>query len=249
MKPLKLPQIIGHRGCAAYAPENTLEGIHTAADMGVEWVELDIKLTKDDVPILFHDDDLMRLTGSPTLVAEATYADLQMSDISADFTGGYGGAKIPTLEEALDVILQRNLGFNAEIKPCPGREVETAEIALDLLSQVWDDHARLLISSFAQESLQVAQDMAPDWHRGYLLGGEWPEDWAQQAQDLEASTIHVNGNTATPEQIEAALALGKPVLAFTINEALRARELQQMGITAIFTDAPDEVRDGLQTVH
>ena len=59
---LKLPKIIGHRGAAAYAPENTLESIHTAADMGVEWVELDVKLTQDGVPVIFHDATLDRTT-------------------------------------------------------------------------------------------------------------------------------------------------------------------------------------------
>ena len=74
---LKLPKIIGHRGAAAYAPENTLEGIHTAADMGVEWVELDVKLTKDQIPVLFHDETLERTTNGAGNVADITYDDLK----------------------------------------------------------------------------------------------------------------------------------------------------------------------------
>src|SRR3990167_8295733 len=74
--PLKIPTIIGHRGARNYAPENTLESIHTAADMGCKWVELDVKLTKDMVPIIMHDDDLDRTTNGHGPVAEITYADL-----------------------------------------------------------------------------------------------------------------------------------------------------------------------------
>ena len=59
---------------------------------------------------------------------------------------------MPTLEDALDVLLERDLGLNLEIKPCPGREKETAEVALDILSTIWDDHKRLLISSFTCKS-------------------------------------------------------------------------------------------------
>ena len=65
---IKIPQIIGHRGACGYAPENTLESISTAADMGIDWVELDVKLTSDDVPIIFHDDNLERVTSGSGLV-------------------------------------------------------------------------------------------------------------------------------------------------------------------------------------
>ena len=74
--PLKLPIIIGHRGAAAYAPENTLDSIKTASDMGAKWVELDVKLTKDSVPIIFHDDNLDRTTNGHGPVAAASYADI-----------------------------------------------------------------------------------------------------------------------------------------------------------------------------
>jgi len=74
--PLKLPNIIGHRGAKAYAPENTIESIQTAADMGCKWVELDVKLTKDSVPVIFHDDDLDRTTNGHGPIAEMKYADL-----------------------------------------------------------------------------------------------------------------------------------------------------------------------------
>ena len=56
MQKLILPKIIGHRGARAYAPENTLASIHTAADMGIEWVEIDVKLTRYFLPIIFHYD-------------------------------------------------------------------------------------------------------------------------------------------------------------------------------------------------
>jgi len=170
--PLKISQVIGHRGAAAYAPENTLEGIHTAADMGIDWVELDVKLTKDDVPILFHDEDLSRTTNGSGLVRETTYDDIKQLEAGSWFGESFTGIKIPTLEEAIEDLVNRNLGLNLEIKACAGREVETAEAALDVLSQYWDDHNRLLISSFDPASLEAAQHVANDWHRGLLLGAE-----------------------------------------------------------------------------
>lgn len=87
--PLKLPKIIGHRGCAAYAPENTIEGIHTAADMGVEWVELDVKLTKDQVPIIFHDETLERTTDSSGNIRDLTLQEVKELDAGSWFSDGF----------------------------------------------------------------------------------------------------------------------------------------------------------------
>ena len=249
MSKLKLPQIIGHRGCAAYAPENTLESIHTAADMDIKWVELDVKLTKDQVPVIFHDDSLERTTNGHGLVADTTYDDLKHLEAGSWFSESFGGVKIPTLEEAIDVLLDRDLGLNLEIKPCPGRETETAEVALDVLSHYWDDHERLLISSFSRKAMEAAHDMAEDWYRGFLMPKEWPDDWAEFAEHIQASTLHMEGNECTEEQVHLALELGRPVLAFTINDPIRARLLQSWGINTIFSDAPDVIEDGILTVH
>lgn len=247
---LKLPRIIGHRGAAAYAPENTLEGFHTAADMGVEWVEFDVKLTKDQVAILFHDESLERTTnGGDRPVADCTYEEIKSLEAGSWFSDSFTGIQIPTLEEAIEVLIEHGLGANVEIKPCPGREKETAEVALDILSQYWDDHERLLISSFSHVSMETALDMAADWHRGFLLPEEWPENWKELAEYLDVSTYHVNGNKVVREQIDELLDLEKPILAYTINDPHRANLLQSWGVDCFFSDEPDVLKDGLFSVH
>ena len=232
--PLKLPTIIGHRGAAAYAPENTLEGIHTAADMDLEWVELDVKLTKDQVPVLFHDETLERTTNGGGKMAETDYEDLKQLEAGSWFGESFAGIQIPTLEEAVEVLIERELGFNLEIKPCPGRERETAEVALDILSQIWDDHDRLLISSFSHVSLETALEMAEDWHRGLILPKDWPDNWAELAEYLQVSTININGNECAQDQVAAIRELGKPVLTYTINDPSQARILQSWGVDGSF---------------
>jgi len=250
---LKLPKIIAHRGASAYSPENTIESIHSAADMGIDWVELDVKLTKDGVPIIFHDDALERTTGAEGLVAETDYATIKELDAGSWFGESFIGAKIPTLEEAVDVLIERDLGLNLEIKPCPSREKETAEAALDLLSTIWDEHDKLLISSFSHVSLESALEMAETWHRGFLLPDhtqeDWIENWAEMAKHLGASTINVNGNTVTRELVEDALDLEVPVLAYTINEPDRGRFLQSWGVDGFFSDVPDVLQETLFVVH
>jgi len=247
---LKLPKIIGHRGAKGYAPENTLVGIHTAADMGVEWVELDVKLTMDKVPIIFHDDTLDRTTNGSGLVAETLYSDIQALEAGSHFADSFAGVSIPTLEDALEVIIDRGLGLNLEIKPCAGREIETTEHALDILTSIWDEDDKILISSFQHVSLETAMEMAPNLPRGFLMETQWQENWQDFVSHLKASTVNVNGNEITREEVEQIIdETGLPILAYTINEPDRARHLQSWGVDAFFSDVPDIVKDGLFSVH
>lgn len=246
---LKLPQIIGHRGAMGYAPENTVESIKTAADMGVKWVELDVKLTKDNVPIIFHDDTLERTTNGSGAVAATLYEDIRALEAGSWFADSFAGAKIPTLEEVCETLIDLDLGLNLEIKPCPGREKETAEAALDMLSRIWDDHDRLLISSFSHVSLETALDIARDWHRSLLMD-EWLENWKDLADYLDVSTININGNECTREQVEDIVDMDYPILAYTINDPQRARLLQGWGVDGVFTDVPDVIEEALlMAVH
>ncbi|QQG35530.1 MAG: glycerophosphoryl diester phosphodiesterase [Micavibrio aeruginosavorus] len=247
--PLKLPKIIGHRGACGYAPENTLESVKTAADLGATWVELDVKLTKDDVAIIFHDDELDRTTNGSGLVADTLYEDIKQLEAGSWFSDGFSGIKIPTLEEMLELLIDLDLGLNLEIKPCPGREVQTAEAALDILSRYWDDPDKLLISSFQHVSLEVTKDMAAEWPRGLLLDDEWIPNWKDLAEYLEVATINVNGNLVTREQVEDIIDYGKPILAYTINDPQRFRTLQSWGVDGVFTDVPDIIKDAILTVH
>lgn len=250
---------------AAYAPENTLEGIHAAADMGVEWVELDVKLTKDCVPILFHDDTLERTTNGHGPVAQTTFDAIRALECGDWFSEGFGGIAIPTLEEALDVLIERDLGVNIELKPCPGREIETTEAALDILSRCWDAHDKLLISSFSHVSLETALDMAPEWARGLILtadalaplippaSGGVSEARGGGLHDiihhLGITTLNINGNTVTQAQMRELLKLNKRILAYTINDPDRAALLQSWGADGFFSDEPDVIQEALGMVH
>jgi glycerophosphoryl diester phosphodiesterase len=247
---IKLPPIIGHRGACAYAPENTIESIRTAADMGVKWVELDVMLTKDSVPIIFHDDTLDRTTNGSGNVADRDWKEIQELEAGSWFADSFAGIRIPTLDDALEAIIDLGLGLNLEIKPTPGREVETAAVALDVLSRVWDDHSNLLISSFQHVSLETALDLAPDWNRGLLLWhDDMPPNWQELAKYLEAASVNISDQLASRECIEDIIDLKKAVAVYTINDPLRAQELQRWGVDAMFTDAPDLLQESLLRVN
>jgi len=243
---LKLPKVIGHRGACAYAPENTVASIETAASLGVEWIEMDVKLTLDNVPIIFHDEELDRTTNGTGLVALTKYEDLRDLDAGSWFGDSFASARIPTLEEAIDVLLKHDMGLNLEIKPCPGREKETAEVALDYLSRIWDDHSKILISSFQHVSLEAAMDLAPDWARGLLIGGEdMPENWKDLADYLDVKTINLGSRLVTPDLVEDIMDMELPLLVYTVNDPMQARQLQKLGVDCFFSDTPDVILENL----
>jgi glycerophosphoryl diester phosphodiesterase len=242
---LTLPRIIGHRGAKATTPENTLIAIRRSNDDGGTWVEFDVKLTKDNVPILMHDAMLDRTTSGKGAVAEHTLAQIKELDAGTWFGKSFAGEKVPTLVEALTLMEELGMGFNLEIKPCPGREEETAKIALETVLKHWKKKAPVpVISSFKLPSLATAKKVAPDLPRGFLTEKLLP-DWRQQAESVGCRTIHPGTRELTEAQVQEVKAAGYPLLVWTVNDGGRARELVAWGVESLITDAPAAIATAL----
>lgn len=236
-----LPRVIGHRGAAAAAPENTLASIAKAKELGASWVEFDVKLTGDGHPILFHDDSLERTTNGKGPVAAATLAYIRSLDAGSWFALPFRGERVPTFEEALALCAELGLGINVEIKPCAGRERETAEVAIRTLLRLWPRSMPApLVSSFARASLRVAKEMAPQMPRGYLAGG-LPRQWRERLAEYGCATLHLNHRRILPWQRAAVVAAGVPLLLYTVNSGRAARRHLEAGVAAVFTDRVEEV--------
>jgi glycerophosphoryl diester phosphodiesterase len=222
---LQLPKVIGHRGAAAYALENTLESFREARRRGATWVEIDVKLTADNVPILMHDASLKRTMGVDRLVAETRAADLPK--------------EVPIFEAAIVCFRELGLGCNVEIKPCEGREVETARLAVETLRRHWPASLPApLLSSFKDASLAAARDAAPEFARAIMID-ELGDDWRRRADAVEAVGVNTNGKKLTaPRAVEIRKA-GYVLSVYTINDGAVAQALVGMGVQCVITDAPD----------
>ena len=243
-----LPHLIGHRGAKENAPENTLASLREAARQGAAWVEVDVMLTRDRVPVLIHDDTLERTTSGTGPVPGLTLAELKRLDAGSWFDPRFAGETVPTLEEALALIRDLGLGLNLEIKPYPGQDVATAEAAIATLKRLWPAGRPLLLSSFEVPCLEVARDLAPDIPRGYLLWDP-PADWAAIADRIGAATLNVDQERQTAGTVAAYRATGRPVLAYTVNDPRRAGELFGWGVAGVFTDAPGRLAAALGDGH
>ena len=228
---LQLPQVIGHRGAMAYAPENTLASFREARRRGARWVEIDVKLTADGVPILMHDSTLERTMGIDRPVAETPRAELP--------------AEVPTFEQAIACFLELGLGCNVEIKPCEGREAETARVTVETLRRAWPAALPApLLSSFKDESLKAAMDAAPEFARALLLG-ELVDGWPMRAQAVGATGMNVGRRKLTAAGAVAIKRAGYALSVWTVNDPDEARALVGMGADCIITDAPDVILRGL----
>ncbi|NNG02932.1 MAG: glycerophosphodiester phosphodiesterase [Inquilinus sp.] len=236
-----LPKVIGHRGAAAHAPENTLAGIRKAAALGVGMIEFDAKLTADGVPVLMHDDKLDRTTDAKGPVREISLACIRTLDAGSWFGPGFRAEPVPTLAEALELAVSLGLAVNLEIKACPGREVETARAALAVARDAWPaDRPPPLVSSFERASLVAARDVAPDWPRGFLFD-RLPADWQEQIAALEPATLNTAHRRLTAALVATLKAAGLPLLAYTVNDPKRAKTLFDWGVDGVFSDKPDAI--------
>ncbi|MEE8214724.1 MAG: glycerophosphodiester phosphodiesterase family protein [Alphaproteobacteria bacterium] len=233
--------VIGHRGAAGHAPENTLASLEKAAGLGVRWVEFDTKLTADGHVVLFHDDTLERTTGGRGTVAETTLADLRALDAGSWFDAAYAGQRVPTLKEAMETLARLDLGAVVEIKPSPGRERETGLAVAGGLAAAWPETLPApLIASFDPTALGAARDAAPNIRRA-LNVFKIPRGWRKRAKALNFRAVHCLERNLTARRVRVLKDEGMVVRAFTVNDRTRAEALLRWGVDGVFSDYPERM--------
>ena len=237
-----VPAVIGHRGAAGHAPENTVVSIRKAAELGARWVEFDVKLTLDRELILFHDDTLDRTTDAKGAIAVRTFSEIRALDAGAWYQKRFAGTRVPTLGEALDELAVLGLGANVEIKPSPGQEVETGQAVAHFLRNRWPSRLPApVLSSFKMESLAAARTVAPEIERAALFF-RLPDDWQRQVLALGAKAVHASEKHMTRDKAARVQKEGFALRCYTVNDAKRAETLFDWGVEAVFTDYPDRIR-------
>ena len=233
-----LPSVIGHRGAAGCAPENTLAGLRKAKELKCRWVELDVRLTADSQLILLHDERLERATSGRGKAALTPLATVRGYDAGHRFGDAFRGERVPTLAEAIGVLGELGIGANIEVKAARSRAAETGAATAALLSRMWPRHLPApLISSFLPEALSAARACAPSIARGLLFRAV-PGKWRDRAEKLGCATIHADHRRLFPGLVAEIREAGYPLLAYTVNDGARARELFTWGVTSVFSDVP-----------
>jgi len=233
----QMPKIVAHRGASGDAPENTLAAIRMAADHGATWIEIDVNISRDAVPVLFHDDGLSRCSNGDGLVIEHTLESLQSLDMGTWFSAEFAGERIATLDECLALALELKLGINLEIKPCSGWELPTTDAIAELLNSK-STLPPIVISSFSHVAMLRSARLLPNLPRSclYLVA---PPDWQTLTSEAGASNIHLHANSLlTKTMTDDYKKQGLGVYCYTVNTADDAGKLFDLGVDGVFTNYP-----------
>lgn len=241
----RFPRVVGHRGASAEAPENTLSAFQAAREQGAGAIELDAKLTRDGAAVVMHDDTLDRTTNGHGAVRDHDLAALARLDAGAWFDPRFACEPVPTLEAVLRLCADVGLELNIEIKPCPGRARETAAQVVADIRQTWPaDRPRPLLSCFDAEGLAIAQTIAPELPRGFLVD-DLDGAWHDTARRFNCVSLHVDHRALDRASVAAIEAAGLAPVAWTVNDPVRAVELVGWGVISIISDRPGAVRKAL----
>jgi glycerophosphoryl diester phosphodiesterase len=137
--------------------------------------------------------------------------------------------------QANDVML------NIEIKPCPGREVETAAAVALEVRALWRALPWPIVSSFSEVAVATVRELAPELPRALLLH-EFDVRWLERCQSLGVVALDANQRWLTESIIAQAHAAGLRVLTYTVNDEARANDLERWGVDGLITDRVDTIR-------
>ncbi|SFM30635.1 glycerophosphoryl diester phosphodiesterase [Paenibacillus sp. 1_12] len=235
MRSMPTPMIIGHRGSAGEAPENTLASFRLAVEQGAHAIELDAQLTKDGEIVVIHDKTIDRTTNGRGAVAELTLAELKCYDAGSWFHEKYKGEQIPTLAEVYEQMPDECV-INVEIK---GEMDGTLERKLAEFLYHSGRKQRTLISSFLHKSLMKLKVIAPE----SLIGLGYTADVVDHIAFAEAFgaqvySLHPHYKLIGLDEIRLAVDRGLRVYPYTVNDENDMRELLQAGASGLITDFP-----------
>lgn len=234
--------IIGHRGISALAPENTLAGFKLAAEQGLDWIEFDVRLTKEGALIIFHDATLERTTYSIGAVKDSTLEQLSLCDAGSWFSHHFAQEKIPVLSKDLPALLDLNLFLNIELKVDPKTHFKRVqkigtELVKILKTQWASDRPLPLISSFHWPLLHKIRAQLPDVPLGFAHQ-DIDADMIKMVAQTPNASLHTHYRHLSVEFLSMAQQYALPIFAYTVNEPKIAQALLQAGVFAIFSDDP-----------
>ncbi len=243
--------VVGHRGAPTEGPENTMEAYRLGVAAGADAIELDVHLTADGQLVVIHDETLERTTDTTGAVAQLTMAEIGRADAGHHFRADDGsfpfrgkGLRVPTLPEVLEW-LPSGIGLVVEVK---ARGATDATVAALRESRVRAAGAASVIS-FDPDAINRAHELDPGLMTGYLLvPGENVDRALTFAVERGHGAVHPwEGDLGLDPApfLSQAVAYGRQVGCYVVNEPDRMRQLAACGLWGFVTDRPRIAREAL----
>lgn len=252
-EPPKAPavQVHAHRGGSHLAPENTHAAFARAVELGVHFIELDVRRCRTGELVVIHDETMSRLAGEDVAVATLSLRDLQALDVGSHFSPEHAGEAVPRLDDVLET-WRDQVRFNIEIKEDGARGDGTA-LGVGQLVASMDLVADVILSSFNPLALARARSRchAPLGLLYPMTGGAGISGRARDlllrrpwtAPLLSVYALHPRHDFVSPDGVRQAHMRGLSVNTWTVNEPSRIRQLASWKVNGIVSDRPDLALD------
>ncbi len=221
--------VIGHRGAAGLARENSLEALRAGADAGADILEFDVRLTKDKIPVVVHDFHTLRTHKDPSIISRLTLEELTKRTEKLPITPLF-----EVLDEFFGIII-----LNIELKGRGSGKV-VAELLADkyaISPKRWDN---VLISSFRGSELQAVRNISK-YANLSLLHSENPFLFIAYQRRLKLTAVGFHRLYINRFAVEIAKKTKLFVYAYTVNRPHTALMLAQQGVDGVVTDRPNEI--------
>lgn len=228
------PWVIGHRG-SGYQVENTLEAVKDANDSKVDYAEIDIQLSSDNVPVVFHDMYLSRLSQKTGKVSDYTAEELEKIELSQN---GYV-AHIITLDHLIKEMKSKKMtvGLLIELKPTDNNG---SEMAKQIIQVIKDNNfsKQAIFMSLDYESAQAIKRAEPLWWVGYCIYGSIG-DIDESIWEMDIDFLAIEENRASTAFIQKATKQMIPVYIWTVDQTKKMKQYLDMGVCGLITNYPD----------
>ena len=239
-----MSKIFAHRGFSGKYPENTMLAFEKAVEIGVDGIELDVHLTKDNEIVIIHDEDIKRTTDGEGLVKDMTLEELRKFDASATFRGQYGFCGIPTLREYFELVKDTPIITNIELKTGV-YEYHTIERRVIDMVREFGLSDKIIFSSFNHFTVKRCEEIAPEIKRGFLTG-DWLYDFGKYTAERNVQCCHPWHVSLSEETVKEMHDAGCEINTWTVNEYEDIKKLSAWGVDSLIGNFPDRMIEVLR---
>jgi glycerophosphoryl diester phosphodiesterase len=227
-----VPPPVAHRGDSARAPENTLPAFRKAFAIGVRRIELDVRFTSSDVPVLMHDRTVGRTTDGTGAVKSLSLAQIRALDAGSWFSRDFRGTHVPTLYEVLKLADANHASTMVELKTTP-----TANQMTQLLERFrWlSDPSSIIVSSFSEETITAVRAAAPGIRTAII---DWPHYRSPESVLQFGRTYVVNQESLTSARSASWRRAGISLRPWTVDTVQGWRRMAYDHASATLTNRP-----------
>jgi glycerophosphoryl diester phosphodiesterase len=233
-----------HRGASGYYPENTMLAFQKAIEMGCEGIETDVQLTKDGVLVICHDELLDRTTDGKGLIAETNYSDIAKLDAAKLWGGKFRDVRVPTLEELLAYIKDKNIMINLELKNSIIDYKNLEQLVIDMIYK-YELEEKVIISSFNHYSILRCKAIDNTLKLGLLYDCCIYEP-GKYTSELGVCAVHPSFYSLNEEVIKEIRSHNLMINTWTVNDEKYMHTLAKLGIDGIITNYPDRLKKVLE---